>query len=161
MADEKMIQHARDIYEKTKALFTSKDLKYDAHDENMVIKTGITGDDLPMDITVIVNPNAQTISMYSVLPFSVKEDKMAEVAIAVCVANNALIQGCFDYDISEGKVLCKISNSFIETDLSEELIFVMFMRFANLADEYNDRFFMLNKGLIDLAKFIELKDENK
>ena len=159
MADEKMIQHAMDIYEKTKDVFTSKGIKFDANDEKMIIKTGITGDDLPMDITVIVNPNAQALSFYSVLPFSVKEDKMAEIAIATCVANNSVIQGGFDYDISEGKVLCKISNSFIETDLSKELIFVMFMRFANLIDEYNDRFFMLNKGLIDLAKFIELKND--
>ncbi|MBR5272864.1 MAG: hypothetical protein IKU25_05655 [Clostridia bacterium] len=159
MADEKMIQHARNIYEKTKAVFTAKELKFDPIDDKMVIKTGIRGDDFPIDVTVIVNPNAQAISMYSVLPFEVKEDKMAEMALAVCVANNGMIQGGFDYDVKEGRVLTKISNSFIETDLSEELIFVMFMRFAQLADEYNDRFFMLNKGLIDLEKFIELRQQ--
>jgi hypothetical protein len=69
------------------------------------------------------------------------------------------VDGCFDYDLSDGQILFRLTSSYRDSLLSEALFEYMVMVSASTIDKYNDRFFMLAKGMISLEQFIEMDGE--
>lgn len=155
MADEKRMQHAKEMYEKAKKMLAKKNVKFQSDDEKMMINFIMQGDDIPMDIYIISDAGGQKLRTLSRMPLKVEKDKMVEMAVAVCIANNGLYMGNFDYDVTDGNIFFAIQQSILETDLSEELIGLMVAVTIDAVDKYNDRFLMLNKGIMTLEKFIE------
>ena len=88
-------------------------------------------------------------------PFDIPEDKRVDAAIAVCVANYYLVDGSFDYDITEGTITFRLTSSYRESSLGEDLFEYMIMCSAATVDAYNDKFFMLAKGMMTVQQFIE------
>lgn len=89
------------------------------------------------------------------MPFDIPEDKRIDMAIAVNIANYGIIDGSFDYDISDGDLRFRMTTSYRESILGKELFEYMFMVSALTTDEYNDKFMMLAKGLISIEQFID------
>lgn len=159
MADEIRVQHAKAMYEKTKEMLTEKHVKFQCEDEKMMINFIISGEDFPMDIYIISDAGGQKLRTLSKMPFKVADDKLVEMAAAVCIANNGLYMGNFDYVIMDKTIFFAIQQSYLETDLSKGLIDLMVAVTIDAVDKYNDRFIMLNKGMITLEKFIEAEQE--
>ena len=159
MTDEMKIQHARAMYEKTKEMLIEKEVKFQTDDEKMVINFIMGGDDIPMDILIVSDAGGQKLRTLSKMPLTVNPDKMVEMATAVCIANNGLYMGNFDYVLTEGVIFFAIQQSFLGTDLSKELIDLMVAATIDAVDKYNDRFLMLDKGMLTLEKFIEMEQQ--
>ena len=90
------------------------------------------------------------------------EDKRVEFALAVCAANYTLIDGSFDYNIRNGKILFRMTSSYRGGIFSENLIFItkdMFKYMIAVAistvEKYNDKFLMIAKGRMTIQQFIE------
>lgn len=77
----------------------------------------------------------------------------------MAVANYGLVNGAFDYDISDGEICFRMSQSYRESILGAEVCNYMLLASMHTIDKYNDRFMMLSKGMIDLQKFVELENE--
>ena len=160
MSNEKVMRSAQSVYETACRALDAREWKYKRHDEDLVLSCGARGEDLPMDILIMVNAKAQVVSVISQLPFKMSEEKRVDGALAVCVANYGLVNGTFDYDISDGEIRFRIVSSFRESILSEELINYMVMITAGTVDEYNDKFLALSTGIMDFQKFVEW-EQNK
>lgn len=160
MTEEMKIQHATEMYEKAKEMLTEKGVKFQSNDEKMMINFIMSGDDIPLDIYVISDAGGQKLRTLSKMPLKVEPEKMVEMATAVCIANNGLYMGNFDYVLTDGVIFFAIQQGFLETDLSKELIDLMVAATIDAVDKYNDRFLMLNKGVLTLEKFIEM-EQNK
>ena len=83
------------------------------------------------------------------------EDKRVDGAIAVCVANNGLNDGCFDYDVRDGEIRFRLTSSYRESTLGAALFEYMIMVSISAIDRYNDKFFMIAKGNMTFQRFIE------
>lgn len=159
MADEKDMQLARKVYEELCAALTERDWKFRRFDEDLTVSMGVRGDDLPIDMVFMVKPEVQVVSLLSPMSFKMSEDKRLDGAVAVAVANYGMINGTFDYDITDGEIRFRMVQSYRESSLGGEVFNYMLLVSANTIDKYNDRFMMLSKGMIDLQKFIELDKE--
>ena len=130
----------------------------DRRNEDYRIIFTVNGDDIPMKIYMIVRPARDVVSLLSSMPFQAPEDKRTEMAMAVAVANYGLIEGTFDFDINDGEIRYRQTNSYHESLLSEAL----FEKMLNIAlywiDRYNDRFMMLEKGMMTLQQFIDAEN---
>ncbi|MBE6871542.1 MAG: hypothetical protein E7491_06260 [Ruminococcaceae bacterium] len=158
MATENEIKQAKAVYEKMCKALDSKGWKFKRFDEDLTISLGVRGDDLPMDLIMRVNTGAQVVSVFSPMGFKISEDKRVEAALAVCVANYGLVNGSFDYDINDGEIRFRATQSFRESITGDE-VFEYLLAITNFTvDKYNDRFLMLSKGMIDLKKFIEMEN---
>lgn len=155
MADERELKHAQSVYETACRALDAKDWKYTRHDEDLVLTFGARGDDLSMDFLLVVNPEAQVISVISLMPFKINEDKRVEAALAVCMANYGLVNGSFDYDISDGEIRFRLASSFRESILGEELINYMVLVAAGTIDKYNDKFLAVSTGVMSFEQFVE------
>lgn len=157
MAEVDMIK-AREVYHTLLKMLDSINWTYDRNDEKLLIKSGVRGDDLPVDFVMLVRPQNQVIQFISSLPFKISEDKRVEAAVAVCVANYNLVHGSFDYDIRDGEISFRLTSSYRDSKIGEEMLKYMVMVAASTTDSYNDKFFMLSKGALTVQEFI--KQEN-
>lgn len=158
MAENDM-KKAVEVYDTLCSMLDNIGWKYDKVEEKLMIKSGVKGEDLPIDFLVIVKPRNQVVQFISSMPFNMPEDKRVEGALAICTANYGLVDGSFDYDLSDGQIVFRLTSSYRESLLSEALFEYMIMVSASTIDKYNDRFFMLAKGMITLEQFIEMDGE--
>lgn len=153
MSDEKL-ERAQKVYETLCATLDKHEWHYQKNEERLSIECGAQGEDLPMEITIRVDAERQLIMLLSHLPFIISEDKRLDVAIATSIANNGLVDGSFDFDITDGHMFFRMTSSFIESDIGSELFTYMLMVSCHTIDEYNDRFLMLGKGMMSIQDFI-------
>lgn len=146
---------AKEIYDDLCKILDKRDWHYEKIEEDLVVKSGVKGDDLPIDFIMKVNPRNEIVSFISWLPFSIDEAKRIDMALAVCVANYGLVDGSFDYDLSDGTVLFRLTYSYRGSTLNEDLVEYMIMAASSIVDEYNDKFFMISKGMLTVQQFIE------
>lgn len=131
------------------------DWKYKANEEKLEVRTGARGDDLPMELILQVDMKLQRVILISPLLFDVQDDKRLDMAIAISAANNGMVQGCFDYDISDGSIFFRMSNCYADSTLGEELFYHMLMIACITVDRYNDKLMMLGKGTISIEQFLQ------
>ena len=146
---------AKETYAILCKMLDDGDWKYKKIEEDLVISAGIKGDDFPIEFIMRVNPRSEVISFISWMPFKVEESKRIDMALAVCAANYGMVDGSFDYDITDGTILFRLTSSYRESIISPELLEYMIMVSASTVDEYNDKFFMISKGMLTVQQFIE------
>ena len=158
MAEVNM-KKAKEVFDTLVNMLDTRDWKYEKHEDELLIESGIKGEDLPIDFIVVVNPKNEVVQFISSLPFNIPEDKRIDAAVAVCVANYGLVDGSFDYDIRDGEIRYRLTSSYRESIISEDLLEYMIMVSASTVDQYNDRFFMVSKGMMSIQQFIEKDGE--
>lgn len=155
MSEEVNMKKAKEVFDSLVKMLDSRDWHYEKHEEKLLIKSGVKGEDLPIEFIVAVHPEAEVIQFISPMPFNMPEDKRVDGAIAVCVANYGLINGSFDYDLTDGEIRFRLTTSYTGSVLSDDLLEHMILIAASTSDKYNDRFFMLAKGMMTVQQFIE------
>lgn len=155
MTDAKKTEQAKAVYSTILSVLDGRGWKYDQEEEKNTIFLKLSGDDLPMDFVIRVLEEQQVISIISFMPTSMPEDKRVEGAIATTIITNQLADGSFDYDVSNGAIMYRITSSFKDSLIGEKLIGYMIDVSALTVDEYNDKLFMLAKGVLSLEDFMK------
>lgn len=159
MAQDYNVEKAAEVYDTLCSTLDNIGWTYEKVEEKLTIKSGVKGDDLPIEFIVMVNPRNEVVQLLSAMPFNMPEDKRIDGAIAICAANYGLIDGSFDYDLSDGQIIFRLTSSYRDSLLGEKLFEYMIMVSASTVDKYNDRFFMLAKEMISIEKFLEMEED--
>jgi len=130
------------------------EFKYEYDEENKLVHYGVSGEDIPMDMFIHTAMDGTALVLVSPMPFTVPEEKRAEMAIAVSIANSHIV-GSFDFDITDGKIMARISNCMADMPLTRGAFEMLLIISQKLTDDYNDKFMMLAKGMITLDQFAE------
>lgn len=154
MADQKNLEQAKITYNTLCQALDKHEWRYTKDEEKLSIECGAQGDDLPMEITINVDADRMIAILISHMPFMIQEDKRLDAAIAVSTINNMLVDGSFDYDVTSGHILFRMTNSFLESKIGEEVFTYMLFCSCHAIDEYNDKFLMLSKGMISIEQFL-------
>lgn len=154
MAEQKSLEQAQAVFATLCRALDAREWHYQKDEEGLCIECGARGDDLPMEITVKVDAERMVIRLISHMPFVIQEDKRLDVAIAVSSINNMLVDGSFDYDITSGQIFYRMTSSFLESEIGEEVFLYMIFCSCQIIDEYNDKFLMLAKGMLSLEQFL-------
>ena len=149
------MKEAKKVFDSLVKMLDERDWNYEKHEDELLIRSGIKGEDLPIEFLMVIKPKHQLVQFLSKLPFSFPDDKRVDGAIAICVANYGLIDGSFDYDINDGEIIFRLNSSYRESVLGPDLFEYMIMVSASTIDNYNDKFFMLAKGMMTIQQFLE------
>ena len=133
---------------------------YQRHEDRLTIEGTARGNDFPMEINIEVDEDRQLVILLSHQPLVVPEDKRLDMAVAVSVVNNSLIDGSFDFDLKGGHMFFRMTSSFRDSLVGDELFTYMIAVSLHTIDEYNDKFFMLAKGMMTLEQFLERFQNN-
>lgn len=157
MADEMKMQKALQVYDTLCKAMDHRNWHYKKDESTLRIALGVNGDDIPMQLVACVDANRELISVYSPLPFKMSEGKRMEGAIAACAASFGMVDGSFDYDLSDGAISFRMTESFRESEIGEGLFCYLIDCTCAMVDRYNDRFLALDKGMLSLGEFIAKK----
>ena len=159
MANDKELFQAKYAYKTLCDTLDSMEWKYERDDDNLQINCGATGDDRPIDIRMTVDPEKQLCTLLSQLPFKVAEEDRVLGAVAVCAANYNMVDGSFDYNISNGAIIFRLTTSIRESLIGQEVFRYMILVSCGTVDNYNDKFLMLFKKAMSLDDFIKYVKE--
>lgn len=155
MADEKNIKQAQAVFETMCKALDKHEWNYEKDEEKLRIECGAQGDDLPISINIEIDADRMLIILLSHLPFTTPEEKRLELAAAVSIVNFQIVDGSFDYNIKTGRMVFRMTSSFIESLVGSEVFTYMLFCSCRTVDEYNDKFLMLAKGMMSFDQFVE------
>lgn len=150
MAEQQRNKNADEVFNTLCETLDDRHWKYDKHPEDSVVHFVVSGEDIPMEFVVYIDSEKELVRMMSQLPFAFSEEKRVEGAIATCQATYALADGSFDYDFKTGRILFRLTSSFRGSLISKELIAYMIDCSCYTVDKYNDKFLMIEKGMLDI-----------
>lgn len=154
MSEIKNFEQAKATFETLCKTLDNLEWHYESDEERLSVECGAQGEDLPMKLSIQIDAERMLAILISHMPFVISEDKRLDVAIAVSAINNMLADGCFDFDIASGRLLFRMTNSFIESKLGEDIFAYLLLCSCKTIDEYNDKFFMLGKGALAVEQFL-------
>ena len=154
MDEQKKLEQAKATYATLCQALDAHEWHYKKHEEDLAIECGAQGDDLPIELNIRVDADRMLVLLLSHMPFVINEDKRLDVTIAVSAINNALVDGCFDYSVASGRMFFRMTNSYIESKIGEDVFAYMVFCACKTIDDYNDKFLMLAKGLMSVEQFI-------
>ncbi len=154
MSEQKKLEQTQAVFATLCQALDKHEWHYQKDEEKLSIECGAQGDDLPMEITVEVDADRMLVILLSHMPFVIQEDKRLDVAIAVSAINNMLVDGCFDYNVTSGHMFFRMTNSFVESKIGEDVFSYMLYCSCQTIDEYNYKLLMLAKGTISIEQFL-------
>ena len=155
MANEQDLKLIKTIYNQICAVIDARGWKYDKHEEDNAVHFTVVGEDIPMEFIAHVDVERQLVRLISQLPFKFAADKRMEGAIVTSCANNAIVDGCFQYDITDGEIVFKLTSSYRDSLISNETIEYMVSCSLAVVDEFNDKFLMVSKGVMSIEDFFK------
>ena len=154
MSEIKM-ERAKKVYATLCEALDARNWKYEKVDDDLLVHFSVNGDDLPIQYIIFVEVDRQLIRLLSHMSFDMSEDKRIDGAIATCHATYGLRDGSFDYDLSDGKIVYRMTSAFLDNEVPVSVIQYMIDFTGAVVDKYNDKFFALNKGFLTIEKFLE------
>ncbi len=150
------LTEAKRVYETLCASMDEKGWKYEKNEENLAVVTGTGTDDLPIELAMIVEPQAQLVTLLSRLPIEVPEDKMADICVALTAINDRLLIGSFDYYLKTQQIFFRSSLSFRGALLDREVFFAQLMTSCEAIDRFDLPLKGLAEGMITITELLDL-----
>jgi hypothetical protein len=155
MTDDMKKKRAQEVYATLCQALNEMEYSYQEDVENLKIRLTVYGDDIPMDLVIIVDENRQLIRLMSGMPFKMSEDKRVEGSLLTNCVNYMLADGSFDYDMRDGEILFRLTASYRESLISTALLRYMVNVSCSTIDRFNDKFMLVNKGVMSAKEFFD------
>lgn len=155
MSEEKDLKQAKAVYATLCEMLNELNWHFKKDEEQLMIECGAQGDDLPIELRIEVDAKRSLIVLLSQMPFAVAEEKRTALAIAVSQANNGLADGNFDYSYLTGRIIFRLTSSYLDSLIGKELFNYMLMCACATIDEYNDKFLMVAKSDMSIEEILE------
>ena len=155
MTDARKLKNAQNVYKSLCDMLDSRKFRYDKHPEDLVVTFTVQGEDIPMNFILMIDADRELVRLVSPIPLTFEPSKRVEAAIATSQINYRLADGNFELDLTTGKVLFKITSSFVDSLISQEIFEYMIGVSCHTVDDFNDKLLMLAKGLLPLDAFFK------
>lgn len=155
MADENKMALAKQVYQTLCEAIENRSWSFGKEEKDLIVHFGVNGENAQMRFIIIVDAERQLIRLMSPLPFKMSEAKRLDGAIAACALSFGMADGSFDYDLSDGSIVFRMTASFRESIIGEGLFHYMIACSCAMVDKYNGQFLALDKGTMSIADFIE------
>ena len=126
---------------------------YTKEEDQLTVRTTAIGKDLTMELFIKVDAERQVMYLKSPMPFIVPAPVRDKLATAVVLANFSMLNGCFEYDLSDGYLAFRIVVPYMESIVSERVCHYMIMIACQMTDKFNDKFMALVDGTMTLSEF--------
>ena len=134
--------------------------RYSKEEDQFVIRTSAVGDDLSMNLFMKIDAERQVMYLKSPMTFDIPVPVRELIAKAVIIANYSMLNGSFEYDMSDGYLAFKMVVPYMESIISEKVCHYMVTLSCSMTDKFNDKFKALVDGKMSLHEFKVFADEN-
>lgn len=156
MAQQEIFDMAKETFATLCSAMDNNNWSYRKNEEDMAIECSVRIRELPIDISVTVDAERAMVALYSPMRFVVERNKRIDMAVAVSAVNNLLSDGCFDYNVSTGRMLFRMSSGFVGNKISEKAFSYMIGFSSTVITEFQAKMSLLNDDLLSLEQFLAL-----
>ena len=128
---------------------------YDKDKDNFSVGFLADGADMPLSVSVKINPELMTLTAFIVLPFETPEDMDESLAVALALINCGIIHGNFDYDKAGRRLLFRASTSYRDSTLDKDVYFYLIAAAFSTADKIAATLKALCDKIITVEQMIE------
>ncbi len=155
MAEYDKRQQALNAYQLLCDTLDQRNWNYGKDEEKLVVHFGVNGDDLQIRLIIAVDEDREVIRVMSPLTFEMSEDKRMDGVIALNAINYELADGSFDYELSSGRIVFRMTSTLRDCRIDEALFQYLVDCTCAVVDEYNDQLLALDKGYLSLEDFLK------
>lgn len=139
MADAEDIMKAKEVFGALCKYLDESDIDYQRVDEDMRVYFGMSDAERNHAISFTIDADLQVIRLDSLLPFVVPEKNTQKMAIEVCSINYDLMDGNFDYDEKNGRVIYRMTSTFQSSVIGNTVFSLMLITAISMVDKYANR----------------------
>ena len=153
-----MSKHERAVqsYNALVAHLEDKNFKIIRHDDDLrVVMIWSASDNMPVMSILAIDEDREILVMSSQLSAKMSEAKRMDGAMAIAMCNWAIMSGTLDYDISDGEIRYRWTQSFAESVLNDAQIYYQMGVMISTVARFNKPLYLLAEDLIDLPGFID------
>ena len=155
MSDEKKMLAAHLKVEEICAFLKENNTQFTVHENYPItVEFSVRSQDIPINLRFIVWAHEEQISMFSVLPINITEDKCFEMAVAVNHVNTLLRDGFFLFNFERRVLAFKLNCGYNNTRIGKNVYKYMVDTARDHIDFYNEKFFRLTKDSMSLREFL-------
>ena len=159
--DQEMLEKTGwNVFETVCKTLDERGMKYERDDEKLVDRFGVRGDDFSFDVIVRVIPGKQVVQMTCPAPYRINEGSRKDAAIAITMINYQLLNGCFDFDMSDGFLVFRMCQAYHGSILGTDVFDYMLNALFYTVDEYFDKLFLISKGGMTIEQLAEKLEED-
>lgn len=148
-------QKAKEIYEMLCDTLTDRQWKFQKEESELKVSFGVVGDDLPMDVRIYVDAEREFVILYCSQELTVPDDKRIPFCVGVCALNDHLVDGSFDFDVTDGTYNYRLVVSYHDAVVGKGLFEYLIDCAASTVDDANDVMQAYTDGKIDFEEFLE------
>ena len=126
---------------------------YNKEEDKFIIRTSAVGEDLSMKLFMKIDEDRQVMYLKSPMPFEVPADTRDKLMRAIIIANYSMLNGSFEFDLSDGYLAFKMVVPYMESIVSEKVCHYMITLSCSMTDKFNDKFKALVDGTMTLVEF--------
>lgn len=132
-----------DDFEALYALLEKNDIRYELMDDRRVkCFVPSCGGDIPLYFGI--DSFKMLVTLYSPVPFGISQEKTADIAVAVCLINNALADGGFCFDMKTRMIYFKMTFSFYNGGIPDSVFEYMLSAAADAVEIYEPKLRIIN-----------------
>ncbi len=151
--DETKQGYAKRTFDRLVKTLDNMKWKYKSDEQNLVVCTSAIGKDLEISLRMVVDAERQVFYVKSPMPYKIEESARDVVGNALHIANFSMLNGCFEFDRTDGYVGFKIVMPFAGCEVSEEMCHYMVILTCQMVDKFNDKILAVAKGEMTLEQF--------
>ena len=126
------------------SFLTAREFAFKKEEDGNTVTFGMKGHDgLPIDFRINVDEKNKRVLLLSQLPFYMDEDSLLDGALAVCAINYNLAEGNFDYNLQNGAIVFRMSNTLRGCTPNEKTFEFMIVAASSIVDEFNEKLLKL------------------
>ena len=152
---EDKLQKSKEIFDGFCEYLKSNDCRFNKDDENLVVFFIIKSDNIEIKFIAKAEVNRETLRIMAMLPVNFGSGKRIDGAMVTTIATSGMANGSFDYDISSGNVMFKISQSFVGSKISPAVYDYMVDCAMMTIAEYFGKFLAVSEGKMTVPQFMK------
>ena len=117
---------------------------------------GLPGEDRETPMRVNIDEEREVVKLLSMLQIYFPEERGAELAVAVCAANNSVHDGCFTYSVNTGRIFFGWAFCYTGCEPGPELFLYMAEHVHETVGNYREIFSSLVRDKLTLEQAVEL-----
>ena len=146
-------KEAKSLYKTLCQTLDNMKWHYTKEEDKFVIRTSAIGKDLSMKLFMKIDAERQVMYLKSPMPFDIPVSAREQVTKAVVLANYSMLNGSFEFDVTDGYLAFKMVVPYMESIISEKVCHYMITVSCSMTDKFNDKFKALVDGVMTLAEF--------
>lgn len=152
MTDNKKLKNAEKIYQTICGVLDKQKLVYDKTENKWRVNYTVPVNGLSIQFCLEIDVERDLINLYAKLPFTFSDERRINGAFAIGQINYCLYDGNFDYNFQTGEVFLRLTASFIDSDVSKDLIDYMMNSASKTLSDYGNKLLALSEGKITLEE---------